>query len=87
MIDDIITDRLFDEFGFCNCGRPYVVAEKIIKILTNIDREGWIKVEDEDLLYIYLLDKYEYITHYTSVYASKITEKGKNLLKEVKNES
>lgn len=83
---DEITEETFEEFGFCSCGSPWVVMDKIFEILDNVDEDGFIKYStaDENAIYMYLLDKYGYVEHYTSIYASKPTQKGKDFVEKCK---
>lgn len=83
---DKITEETFEEFGFCSCGSPWVVMDKIFKILDDTDEDGFIKysTDDENAIYIYLLDKYGYVEHYSSIYTSKPTQKGKDFVEKCK---
>ena len=77
--------------GFCCCGEPERGLKQLRNILEilGLDMEDGIlgpcDYEDDTVFYLYLLDKLELTQHEFSVYHSRLSEKGKDILKVLQN--
>ena len=74
-------------FGFCGCGdcqyeleRLYATLE-ILKREDRTDRNELYDVNNGYQIYLYLLDRYEFTEHGSSIYGSWLTDKGEALYK------
>ena len=72
--------------GFCCCGEPERGLKRLRNILELVDL--WMDddtfrpcdYDDETVFCLYLLDKLELTNHNYSVYSSRLSEKGKDIL-------
>lgn len=65
-------------FGFCACGIPAYVLRGFRNALRCQQEQ---KLADNEMqIYLYILNKYEYLDHGSSIFCSCLTEKGIALL-------
>lgn len=74
--------KLIDELGICGCGSPNMVYRLIHVVLKEI-LESRVWTDDRVGYYsymIYQLNEQEFLEHGSSIYSSRVTEKGKKLI-------
>jgi len=92
-----LISRIFDIAPICGCGQPEEALERLLVILdamASFSDEGRVKrrifyTEDNEnnidlLLILYFLDDMGYTEHGSSVYGAWLSDKGKELLKVLK---
>lgn len=87
--DDLLHDSIGELiwcgiFGFCGCGnmqREIVAIHRTLKCYNNGE-----VIPDELQIYAYLLDKYEFTEHGSSIYSAILTQKGISLLNVISKE-
>lgn len=75
--------KVMDMLGFCNCANPSFVISQIHDYLKK--RENPVDTSNEELLLAYVCDKAGLTEHGSSVYGAWISEKGRELVKEMEN--
>lgn len=81
--EDLKIDEIMERFKFCNCGRPESVLRAIRWCLEHIDSAEYPST-DEEWVVVYLLETEGYLDHGSNICASWLTDRGEELLKELK---
>ena len=85
VISDDLVDDIMAGLGGCSCGRPYIFVRQLydyLKIAENIGLP-----DDKYIPYMYIADALGLTEHGSSVYGAWLTEKGKEIVKRVENDS
>jgi len=74
-----------ETIGFCGCGNPEEMMGYIKTMLEKLDSKDWGNYEDKPyMFFVYWADKNGFTDHGTTVRCSWLTEKGKELLNNIK---
>ena len=72
--------------GLCGCGNPDEVMQYVKNMLEKLDSEDWGSYEDLPyMFFVYWANDKGFAEHGTTVRCSVLTEKGKELLKDIRS--
>lgn len=71
-------------FGFCSCGDPYTAFKQVVKVLESMEKRTTYEMKNEFMFIFYWLDEKEYSEHGIGIFGSWLTEKGEELLKDMR---
>lgn len=70
--------------GFCGCGSPDEVMKYVRQMLLKIDRKDWGLYEDLPyMFFVYWADDKGFVGHGTTVRCPWLTDKGRELLRDI----
>jgi len=71
--------------GLCSCGNPDEIMEYVKEMLEKLDSKNWGKYEDKPyMFFVYWANDKGFAEHGSTVRCSWLTEKGKELLRDIK---
>ena len=87
MSNEEIEDELFELFGFCHCGCPYIVTSCIKRYLREIKKDILERNElpEDEAYYLaaYLCDKHGLTDHGVSIRGAFLTDLGEKWLEKL----